>query len=60
MSDEPIRAGMVTGHATAHGIEDHICEHEGCNRWGGFGFSKPRAKPKWFCFEHRHEGELYL
>ncbi|WEX76869.1 hypothetical protein PYH37_005220 [Sinorhizobium numidicum] len=33
----------------------HYCEHPGCNKWGGFGFATGKAKPNWFCFEHRPE-----
>ncbi|MDW9775129.1 hypothetical protein GOA89_25540 [Sinorhizobium meliloti] len=33
----------------------HYCEHPGCPKWGGFGFTVGRSEPNWFCFEHRPE-----
>jgi hypothetical protein len=34
-------------------IEEHYCIHEGCNKWGGFGYSASAATaPLWWCWEH--------
>ncbi|MBY5763661.1 hypothetical protein HFO06_11230 [Rhizobium leguminosarum] len=31
----------------------HYCEHEGCDKWGGFGRSAARDEPPhWWCWEH--------
>jgi len=33
--------------------EEHYCEHEGCNEWGGFGMARSKAEPiRWWCWEH--------
>ena len=39
------------------GAIGHRCEHPGCTKWAGFGFSRPRQAPHWYCFEHREDGE---
>lgn len=46
MSDQANKAG--------DGIhENHWCEHSGCRKWGGWGFSRSKAeKPHWWCPEH--------
>lgn len=46
MSDQTNKAG--------DGIhENHWCEHQGCMKWGGWGFSRSKAeKPHWWCPEH--------
>ncbi|CAM3509114.1 hypothetical protein AGRA671_10045 [Agrobacterium radiobacter] len=46
MSDQTNKAG--------DGIhENHWCEHPGCRKWGGWGFSQSKAeKPHWWCPEH--------
>lgn len=34
-------------------IQEHWCEHPGCNEWGGFGYSSGRSStPRWWCWEH--------
>jgi len=36
-------------------IHEHYCQHEGCKKWGGFGFDRPTADGKvtdWWCWEH--------
>ncbi|MCH4559132.1 hypothetical protein ACVILI_005655 [Mesorhizobium sp. USDA 4775] len=43
-------------HVTPPGIQHHICEHAGCGKNAGWGF----ARPHWFCFEHRADGEHFL
>ena len=45
---------------TPAGVINHYCEHDGCRKWGGFGFAKPKRPSHWFCFEHRPDGERYL
>lgn len=43
------------------GIVEHYCEHPGCDAWGGLGYSRGKNQPsKWFCGEHRSDGERYL
>jgi hypothetical protein len=32
--------------------EEHWCEHDGCKRWGSFGFDT-RDGTVWYCGEHR-------
>ncbi len=41
----------------------HYCEHPGCTRWGSFGFGanlRRKVPGKWFCVEHKEDGEAYL
>ncbi|CAN7293046.1 hypothetical protein LJR221_001414 [Agrobacterium tumefaciens] len=46
MSDQTNKAGDGV-------IEEHYCEHPGCKKWGGFGFSRSKfEKPHWWCAEH--------
>lgn len=34
-------------------IEEHYCEHPGCNTWGGFGLARTKGEPvRWWCWEH--------
>lgn len=60
MSDEPIKLPEGFAPATAGGVQDHKCEHPGCQALGGWGFGKPKHISHWFCFEHRGEGERHL
>jgi len=62
MSDEPTKLPEGVGPAsTPTGIYEHCCEHDGCSKWGGFGFTRMKLEtPRWYCFEHRDEGERYL
>ena len=33
----------------------HLCEAEGCEAWGAFGFGPPlRREQAWACADHRH------
>lgn len=32
--------------------EEHYCMHEGCKKWGSFGFDM-RFGIEWYCGEHR-------
>lgn len=58
MSDEPIRDGQ---HApTPAGIWVHLCEHPGCEDWGMFGFSVAGRPARWFCWDHKGDGERML
>lgn len=60
MSDEPIKLPEGFAPTSPGGVQDHRCEHVGCDKQGGWGFGKPKGQPHWFCFEHRAEGERYL
>lgn len=43
MSDEirPVTfAAIEVRPLPAHGIDEHWCMHEGCKRWGSFGFDR--------------------
>ncbi|MBB5091736.1 hypothetical protein HNQ68_002277 [Pseudochrobactrum saccharolyticum] len=33
----------------------HWCMHEGCKKWGSWGFNG-RYGVEWFCFEHKDDG----
>jgi hypothetical protein len=41
-------------------IETRICFHDGCLATAGFGYEKPKGGQRWYCFEHRDDGERYL
>ena len=62
MSDEPIKLPEGFGPATAtSGLYEHNCEHPGCTKWGGWGFGRRKDEPvRWYCNEHKAEGERYL
>ena len=60
MSDEPIKPPEGFVPVAPGGVQAHRCEHDGCGKWGGFGFARPRQTPHWFCFGHRGGGERYL
>jgi predicted RNA-binding Zn ribbon-like protein len=32
-------------------IDEHYCEHPGCNLWGGFGLASGQRQ-RWWCWEH--------
>lgn len=59
MSDE-FRPGEVPARAPHTGIVEHLCEHPGCRKWGGWGYSRPRTETRWFCYEHKADGEVLL
>lgn len=58
MSDEPIRDQHPA--PTPSGIWEHGCEHPGCERWGGFGYSIAGRSPRWYCGTHMDEGERLI
>jgi hypothetical protein len=59
MGDEiRISAEMTAPQPT--GIFEHYCEHRGCAEWGSWGYSCTRQETRWYCFEHRNEGETLL
>ena len=58
MSDEPTRAEPVQ--PTPAGIWEHGCEHPGCERWGGFGYSVAGRPSRWYCGTHMDEGERLI
>lgn len=53
MSDQASKAG--------DGIhENHWCEHPGCKKWGGFGFSRSKAeRSSWHCWEHYPQRDMF-
>jgi hypothetical protein len=59
MSDELRPAEIVMPRHTG-GVIDHRCEHEGCTAWASFGYSRTKQETRWFCHEHRDDGEAYL
>lgn len=59
MSDEPIRLDPQTAPVPA-GIFEHYCEHAGCSSWGAWGYQIGRQTARYFCFEHREEGERMI
>ncbi len=40
-------------------INDKRCMHEGCGKWGAFGF-RTRYGYVHYCYDHRDEGEAQL
>lgn len=62
MGDEMIIQVSVTQVAvvettdTPAGVVEHWCDHQGCKRWGAFGYSS-RYGTAWFCGDHREDGE---
>ena len=62
MSDEirisltTITVTEVTASPAENGIYEHWCMHEGCKRWGSFGYDR-RFGTHWFCGEHKGDGE---
>ncbi len=58
MSDE-LRPGEPSTSAPS-GIFVHHCEREGCSDWGGWGYSRTKQETRWYCFEHRDDGESFL
>lgn len=46
--------------AEPSGIHEHYCEHPGCEKWGGLGYSRMKEAPRWFCHEHKSEGERHI
>lgn len=58
MSDEPNRDEQPV--ATPAGIWEHYCERPGCKEWGGFGFSLAGRPARWFCWDHKADGERLL
>jgi hypothetical protein len=53
MSDEG-RIGTAPAVHVNHWCEVEGCgnEVEGCGKWGVFGFTTRRGKPRWWCWEH--------
>jgi hypothetical protein len=49
-----------TEHRAPTGIYEHWCEHDGCTEWGAWGYSRTKLETRWYCYEHRDEGEAYL
>jgi hypothetical protein len=33
--------------------DNHYCDHEGCKRWGCYGFEESRSITLWYCAEHQ-------
>lgn len=34
-------------------IAEHYCDHDGCRKWGCYGFEESRAITLWYCPEHQ-------
>lgn len=34
-------------------IVEHYCDHDGCKKWGCYGFEESRAITLWYCAEHQ-------
>lgn len=32
---------------------DHLCRHDGCGRWGAWGYDAGEGVIGWWCLEHR-------
>ena len=58
--DDEIRISAEMTAPLPTGIFAHYCEHPGCAEWGGWGYSRAKQDTRWFCFEHRDEGERLL
>lgn len=46
-------------HRHSHVEWEHWCMHNGCKKWGAFGFTGHYGT-EWFCRDHRDEGEEVL
>lgn len=61
MSDEITRIPEGVAPVQPGKVENHWCEHPGCTQWGGLGFARFKTDiPRWYCFEHRADGEALL
>jgi hypothetical protein len=61
MADEPTRISETPALAKPGKLFEHWCEHSGCQKWGGFGYARMKTDiSRWFCFEHRDDGEALL
>lgn len=71
MSDEIVSATVIFSETVAlvevepprppAPLHIHYCEHPGCPNWGGLGFTRYKSEaPRWFCGEHRDDGEQVL
>jgi hypothetical protein len=40
------------------GIFEHYCEHAGCGKWGGWGFTRAKQQTEWFCYGHAPRGRV--
>lgn len=63
MMSEEIRVSLTTIEVEeitaprAHtGFYEDWCMHQGCRRWGSFGYDR-RFGTVWFCGEHKDDGE---
>ena len=34
-------------------IVEHYCCHDGCKKWGCYGFEESRVVTLWYCAEHQ-------
>ena len=59
MGDE-IRIGAEDARRRHTGVFEHYCEHPGCKEWGSWGYSRTKLETRWFCREHRDDGETWL
>jgi hypothetical protein len=48
-----------TPSAKGNKLFEHFCDAKGCKAWGSFGY-KTATVQRWFCCEHKQEGEEAL
>lgn len=57
MSDDPLSPRPAG--STPAGLYEHWCEHPGCTKWGGLGYTRNKVI-HWFCGEHKDDGEALM
>jgi hypothetical protein len=50
MADDTVKNNRS---ADERSLETHLCEHLGCQNWGGFGYDVEMGETQWFCGGHR-------
>lgn len=59
MSDES-QSPATEPAQTPTGIWEHYCEHPSCSAWGSFGYATGKQASRWYCMEHREDGERLI
>lgn len=58
MPEDPIRLPEGFAPISKSTLFEHWCEHPGCKKWGGYGFARLKTDvSRWYCYEHRQDGE---